>query len=31
MHTRDGKISEVWIHIGDQYALDESLSSLAGA
>jgi len=29
MHTRDGKISEAWIHIGDQYALDEFLNSLA--
>jgi ketosteroid isomerase-like protein len=29
MHTRDGKISEAWIHIGDQYALDDFLNSLA--
>jgi len=31
LHTRDGKISEVWIQIGDQYALDGFLNSLAGA
>jgi|SRR3990172_597686 len=31
MHTRDGKISEAWIHIGDQYGLDEFLNSLAGS
>lgn len=30
MHTRDGKISEVWLHIADQYGLDEFLSSLGG-
>ena len=29
MHVRDGRISEAWIHIGDQYALDEFLNSLA--
>jgi hypothetical protein len=29
MHTRDGKISEVWLHIGDQHKLDEFLNSLA--
>jgi len=26
MHVRDGKISEVWVHIDDQYALDAFLS-----
>ena len=31
MHTRDGKVSEVWIQIGDQYALDGFLNSLAGS
>jgi hypothetical protein len=30
MHVRDGKISEAWISIGDQYALDDFLNSLAG-
>jgi ketosteroid isomerase-like protein len=29
MHVRDGKFSEVWLHIDDQYALDEFLNSLA--
>ena len=29
MHVRDGKISEGWISIRDQYALDEFLNSLA--
>jgi hypothetical protein len=28
MHVRDGKISEAWISIRDQYALDEFLNSL---
>lgn len=28
---RDGKISEAWIQIGDQYALDEFLHSVAGS
>jgi ketosteroid isomerase-like protein len=31
MHTRDGKISEAWIHVDDQYALDGFLNSLAGS
>jgi hypothetical protein len=31
MHARDGKISEAWAMIGDQYALDEFLNSLADA
>jgi hypothetical protein len=31
MHTRDGRISEAWIHNGDQYGLDEFLNSLAGS
>lgn len=26
MHLRDGKIAEAWVHIDDQYALDEFLS-----
>jgi ketosteroid isomerase-like protein len=29
MHVRAGKFSEVWLHIDDQYALDEFLNSLA--
>jgi hypothetical protein len=29
MHTRDGKIAEVWVHVEDQYALDRFLNSLA--
>jgi ketosteroid isomerase-like protein len=29
-HVRDGRFSEVWIHVQDQYALDEFLSSLPG-
>lgn len=28
MHVRDGKISEAWVSIADQYALDEFLNSL---
>ena len=28
MHARDGKFSEVWLHVDDQYGLDEFLSSL---
>lgn len=31
MHASDGKISEAWVIIRDQYALDEFLNSLAGA
>jgi hypothetical protein len=31
MHTRDRKITEAWVHIGDQYGLDEFLNSLADA
>jgi ketosteroid isomerase-like protein len=30
MHVRDDKFSEVWLHIDDQYALDDFLNSLAG-
>jgi hypothetical protein len=30
LHVRDGKFSECWIHVDDQYALDEFLDSLAG-
>lgn len=26
-HVRDGKFSEAWIHVDDQYALDEFLNS----
>ena len=26
MHIRDGKVSEVWVHTTDLYALDEFLS-----
>jgi ketosteroid isomerase-like protein len=28
MHVRGGKFSEVWLHIDDQYGLDEFLNSL---
>jgi ketosteroid isomerase-like protein len=28
MHVRDGKFSEVWLHVDDQYALDNFLNSL---
>ena len=28
MHVRDGKFSEVWLHVDDQYALDAFLNSL---
>ena len=31
MHSRDGEISEAWIHVSDQHALDEFLNSLADA
>jgi ketosteroid isomerase-like protein len=30
LHVRDGKFSECWIHVDDQYALDDFLNSLAG-
>ena len=30
MHVPDGKFSEVWLHVDDQYALDDFLNSLAG-
>jgi ketosteroid isomerase-like protein len=29
MHVRDGRFSEAWFHVDDQYALDEFLTSLA--
>ena len=29
LHVRDGKFSECWIHVDNQYALDEFLNSLA--
>lgn len=29
MHVRDGKFSEVWLHVHDQYALDDFLNALA--
>lgn len=29
MHVREGKFSEAWLHVDDQYALDEFLNSLA--
>ena len=29
MHVIDGKFSEVWLHVDDQYALDDFLNSLA--
>jgi hypothetical protein len=28
MHVRDGRFSEAWFHFGDQYALDDYLTSL---
>jgi uncharacterized protein len=28
LHVRDGRFSECWIHVDDQYALDEFLNSL---
>ena len=28
LHVRDGKFSECWIHVDDQYALDDFLNSL---
>jgi hypothetical protein len=28
MHVREGKFSEVWLHVDDQYALDKFLNSL---
>ncbi len=28
MHVRDGKFCEVWLHVDDQYALDDFLNSL---
>lgn len=28
MHVRDGRFTEVWLHIDDQYALDKFLNSL---
>ena len=30
LHVRDSRFSECWIHVDDQYALDEFLNSLAG-
>lgn len=30
LRVRDGRFSECWIHVDDQYALDEFLNSLAG-
>jgi hypothetical protein len=30
MHVRDGKFSEAWVHIEDEYALGEFLSSISG-
>lgn len=30
LHVRDGKFSECWIHVDDQYALDDFLNSLVG-
>lgn len=30
LHVRDGKFSECWIHVDDQYALDDFLNSLTG-
>lgn len=30
LHVRDEKFSECWIHVDDQYALDDFLNSLAG-
>ncbi len=29
MHVLDGKFTEAWFHVSDQYALDEYLNSLA--
>ena len=29
LHIRGGKIAEAWVHVADQYALDEFLTSLA--
>jgi ketosteroid isomerase-like protein len=29
LHVRDGRFFECWIHVDDQYALDEFLNSLA--
>lgn len=26
VHVEEGKLSEAWVHVGDQYALDEFLS-----
>ena len=31
LHVREGKISEAWIQVTDQYGLDEFLTSLASA
>jgi len=28
MHVRDGKFCEAWLHVDDQYALDDFLNSL---
>lgn len=28
MHVRDGQFTDAWFHFGDQYALDEYLTSL---
>jgi ketosteroid isomerase-like protein len=28
MHVRDARFSEVWLHVDDQYALDDFLNSL---
>ena len=30
LHVREGKLSEAWIQVADQYGLDEFLNSLAG-
>ncbi|MDQ3955826.1 MAG: nuclear transport factor 2 family protein [Actinomycetota bacterium] len=30
IHVRNGKFSEVWLHVDDQYALDDFLNSLVG-
>ena len=30
LHVRDGRFSECWLHVDDQYALDGFLNSLAG-
>ena len=30
MHLRDGRFSEAWLHVDDQYALDDFLNSLSG-